>query len=950
VQEDQKWAREMEQYLVDKKNAPAASHQGVEPSAAYKAFAKAGCSKEFLREYVYSCSSRKEKNCNNFDRYARVQERFKKKVETLADGRQIVLDFDHLPQLNENARIFTENGSTFSVSQVSRHGAYPVTLSTAGRDALRFNESGPLAMIEKESLHFIANRMCPKCYCGPVAESECGNVKTHQGQHIPKGQLDGRLGHRAIQAHMIDNSCRRCHFLGQDVREYPLYDPVVAEGAGNSERVERDTAVVSVFEGFDECIRKLPAIGRIFSELRLKRVNSDPLCISSLPPESLELMLRCARAAVIRHHLSTTTPNQNGDSSFGLILWRAIKCSNGWRDIRQKWIRYCFGSDRVPSMTLLESTTFFAAVVAPLVMQEFSSQERVLFANGSFASIPGVWDRLIEASQIPLQFASNAAQSSTPFSDCAPSWFDFVFVGLLEIAFGFVIFTAYAIVAYWPSRLLTMLLDLFMAYWPYSPSKQIERDGFELPMLPDPFMIRIFYSVMLSWILIGAFISNLSIIRDEQFRGVSKRYAQIRPKVLMLMLLKFLGCGLSLACAIYLVHDFVFPVPMLLLAHSPLWFCAQYCVPLVAQDSALSRTKLFFANLLKVWFQQRSIRQTFAECLQTLFKSPVYLLEVIKTCTSYILWSNAVFHFGLLCLCMFVDRISLEPGVLEPTPNWMQIVKVSQCVWYLELVLVVAVPIAQICAKDPENEENQKTIAISPFLVVLVFFLAHLPLIPIYAALSNGTIGGEAYYGIFHDNGTEHNQTIPKFFGFNRFNDTRSGVGNQTWYNGDKYQGEWRDNNMNGKGAYRWSDGQVYQGDWIDGKRSGYGIQTWPGGEVYQGQWNNHKRNGKGNLTIPNVAVYEGEFVDDNYHGLGTISFTDGRVFKGEFRNGVYDEQGNVTLPSSTPHIPSRSIAKPVFCFSVVVLVYAVIFFIVFVMPEILVLLIVSLCVWGWLG
>ena len=61
MQEDQKWAREMEQYLVDKKNAPAASHQGVEPSAVYKAFAKAGCSMEFLIEYVYSCSSRKEK-------------------------------------------------------------------------------------------------------------------------------------------------------------------------------------------------------------------------------------------------------------------------------------------------------------------------------------------------------------------------------------------------------------------------------------------------------------------------------------------------------------------------------------------------------------------------------------------------------------------------------------------------------------------------------------------------------------------------------------------------------------------------------------------------------------------------------------------------------------------------------------------------------------------------
>ncbi len=127
-----------------------------------------------------------------------------------------------------------------------------------------------------------------------------------------------------------------------------------------------------------------------------------------------------------------------------------------------------------------------------------------------------------------------------------------------------------------------------------------------------------------------------------------------------------------------------------------------------------------------------------------------------------------------------------------------------------------------------------------------------------------------------------------------------------------------------------------------------YYSNNWPG-EVYQGQWNNHKRNGKGNLTFPNVAVYEGEFVDDNYHGLGTISFTDGRVFKGEFRNGVYDEQGKLTLPNSTPHIPSRSIVEPVAYFSVVVVIYVIIYYIVFVQTELLVLLLMFLFCVVWL-
>jgi hypothetical protein len=97
------------------------------------------------------------RSSNIFGRYARVQERFKTKVETLADGRQISLAFEHLPQLNESAHIFTENGSTLSVSSSSKHASYSIKLSTEFRDALLFNESGPLDMIENRNLQFKQN-------------------------------------------------------------------------------------------------------------------------------------------------------------------------------------------------------------------------------------------------------------------------------------------------------------------------------------------------------------------------------------------------------------------------------------------------------------------------------------------------------------------------------------------------------------------------------------------------------------------------------------------------------------------------------------------------------------------------------------------------------------------------------------------------------------------------
>jgi hypothetical protein len=269
----------------------------------------------------------------------------------------------------------------------------------------------------------------------------------------------------------------------------------------------------------------------------------------------------------------------------------------------------------------------------------------------------------------------------------------------------------------------------------------------------------------------------------------------------------------------------------------------------------------------------------------------------------------------------------------------MPIVKISHHVWselwYIQLALVVVVAVYYT------HFYRDDVLDLLRFWFTLVLS-AHLLLAPIHFALSNGTtIASEVYVGKYHDrNETEHSMTAvtnssfyfglllsKSFDNFDQFIHTRSGIGAQIWYNGDTYQGAWRDNNMNGKGKYRWINGEVYEGDWIDGKRSGHGIQTWPGGEVYQGQWSNHKRNGKGNLTLPNIALYEGEFADDNYHGLGSISFTDGRVFKGEFRNGVFGEHGNVTLPNSTPHVPVRSIMEHVGWLAFVAISYAIIYY-----------------------
>src|SRR5574343_894740 len=45
--------------------------------------------------------------------------------------------------------------------------------------------------------------------------------------------------------------------------------------------------------------------------------------------------------------------------------------------------------------------------------------------------------------------------------------------------------------------------------------------------------------------------------------------------------------------------------------------------------------------------------------------------------------------------------------------------------------------------------------------------------------------------------------------------------------------------------AYKFKNGAVYIGQWRGTVRDGYGIQTWPDGSRYEGQWKDSKAHGK---------------------------------------------------------------------------------------------------------
>lgn len=74
-------------------------------------------------------------------------------------------------------------------------------------------------------------------------------------------------------------------------------------------------------------------------------------------------------------------------------------------------------------------------------------------------------------------------------------------------------------------------------------------------------------------------------------------------------------------------------------------------------------------------------------------------------------------------------------------------------------------------------------------------------------------------------------------------------MGTLIWANGEKYTGEWKDDERTGQGSFTWSNGDVYEGmfalsleliilgEWKDSSQHGPGKLIWGNGNSFQGVW-----------------------------------------------------------------------------------------------------------------
>lgn len=98
----------------------------------------------------------------------------------------------------------------------------------------------------------------------------------------------------------------------------------------------------------------------------------------------------------------------------------------------------------------------------------------------------------------------------------------------------------------------------------------------------------------------------------------------------------------------------------------------------------------------------------------------------------------------------------------------------------------------------------------------------------------------------------------------------RNGSGTFRWYNGDRFEGHFVDDQINGDGKFFWANGDSYSGSFINGERSGYGIF----------------------VSVENGLKYIGDFKDGIFHGNGRMFTRGGHYYEGFFFNGEKHRTG----------------------------------------------------------
>src|SRR5690606_8428150 len=109
-------------------------------------------------------------------------------------------------------------------------------------------------------------------------------------------------------------------------------------------------------------------------------------------------------------------------------------------------------------------------------------------------------------------------------------------------------------------------------------------------------------------------------------------------------------------------------------------------------------------------------------------------------------------------------------------------------------------------------------------------------------------------------------------------------------------EGQFKNDLLNGYGKLYggFSGGELYyEGELLNGNPYGKGIK-YERGNRYEGNFDGNRINGKGVLVFENGDRYEGDFVSSRMIGNGIYYYMDGRKYIGEFSNNKFHGYGEM--------------------------------------------------------
>ena len=152
----------------------------------------------------------------------------------------------------------------------------------------------------------------------------------------------------------------------------------------------------------------------------------------------------------------------------------------------------------------------------------------------------------------------------------------------------------------------------------------------------------------------------------------------------------------------------------------------------------------------------------------------------------------------------------------------------------------------------------------------------------------NGSYTGYLANGVFHGTGIYTWNDGGRLIG--SFSNGSPTSGTMDWANGTRYEGEFKDWQLEGKGKYFAANGDVLEGTFADGKIS-YGTCTWANGNRYEGEFKDWQPEGKGKYFAANGDVLEGTFAAGKI-SYGTCTWANGTRYEGEFKDWKVHGQG----------------------------------------------------------